>query len=336
MGLQGLDARGDVLVPRRAGEPVAVLRRGQLVRRDAVQRACRRPGRGRSRPSPLGRLTWPACSVSVTSTGTSALPRLVVTRTRAAVGDAEPLRVGRRSCAARRSTSFLRQAGSRKIVLAVDERRSPAESTNGNSVADGGRRVAQRRRARRAARGSARLTRRSGVSSRRQVSSYSSTVKVTPERPREDRLEERLAERRALAGEAGAPHRVGIAHRAGVRRAPQQRRGFVALAERRAERLVEDDRRQRGEVGPLAHRLQERLREGGAALAAAAACSGARSSSRERADARAPGGGGSPARRACRAAARSSGARSWKTLRGNSSVKNVASHFSNCDEAGST
>ena len=77
--------------------------------------------------------------VSATSTVTITLARFGGERDGVAVGEAEPLGVVGETRSAPRP-SFLRHAGSRKMVLAVNERRSPAESRNGHS------RVAARRR----------------------------------------------------------------------------------------------------------------------------------------------------------------------------------------------
>ncbi len=76
------------------------------------------------------------CIASVISTGASTDPRRVTTRTRP---PASTPRLAASSGFMRSATppSFFRHAGSRKIVFAVDERRSPAERTNGNSSVGG-------------------------------------------------------------------------------------------------------------------------------------------------------------------------------------------------------
>src|SRR6202158_3057525 len=136
---------------------------------------------GYESPRPFGRLTCPGCIHSFTSTTASALPRQVVTRTRPPSGTPS-------DCASRAhirsapAISFLRHAGSRKIVFAVPDRRSPAVSTKGNSrsrSALSSRSVESSG----SSSGTVKLRRPSGGASRRQVSSYSSIVNVTPERP---------------------------------------------------------------------------------------------------------------------------------------------------------
>ena len=121
-----------MLVPRRAGEPVAVLAGRELVGRHA-RRPRPRPRPGSRRPSPFGSEMWPGCIMSVTSTTTSSAAPLGRHAGPAAVGEAEPRRVGRAASAARRPGPSCARTGSRKIVLAVNERRSPAESTNGKA-----------------------------------------------------------------------------------------------------------------------------------------------------------------------------------------------------------
>ena len=81
-----------VLVPRRPGQPVAVLAGGELVRGHARHGTGgpRRPGS--RRPRPFGSETCPGCIVSVTSTTTSTLARFVVSRARPP--STRPRRVG--------------------------------------------------------------------------------------------------------------------------------------------------------------------------------------------------------------------------------------------------
>src|SRR5262249_6686986 len=88
---------------------------------------------GKSRPRPFGSDTWPGCIRSDTSIPTSALPRRVEMRTR------PPFATPRRRASAgfmrnAPAASFFRQPGLRMMVFAVNERRSPAESRNGNAA----------------------------------------------------------------------------------------------------------------------------------------------------------------------------------------------------------
>ena len=213
---------GHALVPRRAGEPVAMERGGQLVRRDAVDHAARRRRGGRGRGRWAGRGGRAACRrrrrrYDGADPAWSRCGRV-------AVGEPEAFRVGRWRCAARRPASRLRHAGSRKIVLAVNERRSPADSRNGHSALVAGR-------ARRASRqlgeqlGDVEVHDAVvGVARRRHVASRSSSVNTTP-----DGLSRMASNSRSPASgpvaEAGAVDAVGFIWRAALGERPQRRGG---------------------------------------------------------------------------------------------------------------
>ena len=225
--------------------------------------------------------------------------------------------------------SFFRHAGSRKIVFAVDERRSPAESTNGNSSV-GGNVPRQRRRAPRAAR-----DHEVDLAVGR-VEALPGLVVVVDGEHDAGRVGEHRVEERVAVGVTRALHRLGVGQEARLREAPHRGGAFAALAQRRAERLVEHDRSEsaRGAAArPSPSGTRRRTRRGpsrgGRVQPGEVVVGVARR-------ARAPAGGGSRARAACPAAGRRSARGAGSTLSGNSSVKNVASHFSYCDAAGST
>ena len=151
-------------------------------------------------------------------------------------------------------------------------------------------------------------------------------------------VEELLAQLAHLAREAGAAERVGVAHGAEVRGAPEERGRSGAVGERRPERLVEQDRREREESRVGGGDLEEGVGEGVAPLGGDARGGGVEVDQilvldrAERADEAAV-----DLRLGQRAREGLEDRRAeLKTLRGNSRLKNVASHFSYCEDAGST
>ena len=214
---------------RRAGEPVAVLGGGELVGRHAV-RGVAALARD-SRPRPLGSDTCPGWSASVSSTRPPRCRAVVPApgrrrRCRGAAASAGLMRSA--PCA-----SFFRHAGSRKIVLAVDERRSPAESTNGNA---GSARAPARRGGRSApssSSGIARFIGPSAVACAATSPRTSSTVNITPDGLGEDRVEQRSPSsspspskpaRRTESGYVSA-QRWAAPHRSAAAAAPSGRVG---------------------------------------------------------------------------------------------------------------
>ena len=184
---------------------------------------------------------------SESSTGTSALPRRVESRTRPP--SATPTRFASsgfmRSAPAR---SFRRHSGLRMIVLAVNERRSPAESTNGNSALAPARRPVRER---------VELVEQLGhreldapvrrAQRARSVSSHSSTANTTALLLVEQRVEERVARRR-LAGEARARERFRVALRDDLAERPHAGRLREPFGQEIADRAVQQHRRQRDQV----------------------------------------------------------------------------------------
>ena len=129
---------------------------------------------------------------------------------------------------------------------------------------------------------------------------------------------------------------VGVRLRAAVRRAPQDGRG---RARRRAASARACGRARPARAGRA--RAWRRRRRRTPRRTSARPSLGRRAQRREVVlgrPRRAPrtAGRGSPARRACPAAARAAGGGGGRRCRGKSKLKNVASHFSNCDGAGST
>ena len=181
---------------------------------------------------------------SESSTRTSAVPRFVVRRARPP--SATPSRAASAGCS--RSAppgSRLRQVGSRKIVLAVNDRRSPAERTNGYSGSlPGG--SSQR----------GQLVQQLGDG---QVDAAVLGAHPAPAvlvlvdgehdagRAGQDGVEQPLPELQALTVEAGPAHRVGERHGAAVGRTPEDGRRRGAVGQGRSEGAVEHDRGQRAE-----------------------------------------------------------------------------------------
>ena len=185
---------------------------------------------------------WPGCMRSESSTATSALARLVESRAR------PPLRRPgaaassgcMRSAPAR---SFLRQSGLRMMVLAVNERRSPAESTNGNvGVPPGAGSLASAIELAKSS-GSASWICPLGVRTRAKLSSQSSTEKTTRALAR--RASRRRARRAARRARRRSP-------RAGARRGGRSRADLADAPDRRAfrEPLRAGGRRSRGRGAP--------------------------------------------------------------------------------------
>jgi hypothetical protein len=159
-----LDPGRYVLVPGSADELIAIFRRGELVRRDA---SCLLPRAVRiARAEPVAD-TWPPASVRYLDNETEA--RQVVRHDRRMRRRASP---GLAQCP---PASVLRQAGSRMMVFAVKERRSPAEDEgNASSCASAGER--RTRSARRASGASALPVRRGDAA---QDLAQSSTANTT-------------------------------------------------------------------------------------------------------------------------------------------------------------
>ena len=81
-------------------------------------------------PYPFGKEMWPWRIIGLISTSTSAFPRSVMTRARSP--SARPkVWASASEIRSAPSRSRLRHSGDRKMVFAVNERRSPADSTNG-------------------------------------------------------------------------------------------------------------------------------------------------------------------------------------------------------------
>ena len=115
---------------------------------------------------------------SESSSETSALPRRVVMRTRPP--SATPIRAA--SSGFMRSApdlSFRRQSGLRMMVLAVNERRSPADSTKGNSALEPGASSSASEASSGKSSGIASWMRLFEVWTRAKLSSQSSTLKTT-------------------------------------------------------------------------------------------------------------------------------------------------------------
>ena len=319
-------------MPRRAGPRVPVAAGGQLVGRDAGDG--RAPPSTWSSPRPLGSETWPGCIRSSTAIGHDGARPLRRHAPAPAVDEAEPGGVGRAD-AQRTAPSRLRHAGSRMIVLAVNDRRSPADSTNGHSGSSpGGASVGQRRQLVEQL-GDDQLDAPVGVPTRRHTSSDSSSVNTTPERAGEDGVEQPLGRPRGPRRSRPAARRRGCSSRSAARRPtapppPRRRRAASVRACGRARpaparraagrRRSRRRRRRRTAAGPRARRRPQRRQ---------LLVGRARRPPRR-------GGRGSPARAAARRAPAAPGWRRWNTLRGNSKLKNVASHFSNWVGAGST
>ena len=136
------------------------------------------------------------------------------------------------------------------IVLAVNERRSPAESTNGNAASVARRRLRRElRRARRAARGAPAWILPSVPSRRCQAFVRLVDGEHHAGRAGEDRRRRaRSPPRRLVAVEAGARDAAGSGHRARCARPAQRRGRRRAVGQRRPERAVEQHRRDRAEA----------------------------------------------------------------------------------------
>ena len=202
--------------------------------------------------------------------------------------------------------SRLRQAGSRKIVLAVNDRRSPADSTNGNSGSrPGGASVGE------------------PVELGQQLGHGEVHLAVVGAQPRPgvlrlvDREHEpdglaRIASNSALAGlealaEAGPAHRLGVGLRAPVARRPTARAAAAAPSGSVGPSVRYSTPARAGRAPAARRRPRRTRRRTRPGPAAAAARSGARSSSVTARRGPRTGGRGSPARAACPAAGRAAG-----------------------------
>ena len=135
--------------------------------------------------------------------------------------------------------SFFRHSGLRMIVLAVNERRSPAESTNGNSaLAPGAGSVASESSSSKSS-GIASWMRRFGVCTRAKLSSHSSTAKTTA------LLLVSSASKSASPASPGSPPKparasdFGLALRRDLAEPPDGRGLGEALGQQIADRAVE-------------------------------------------------------------------------------------------------
>ena len=281
-------------MPRRAGEPVAVGARRQLVRRDAVDDVVA----VEVRPRPFGKLTWPGCSASVISTGASTAPRRVTTRTRPPRSTpSSPRPPG--SCAARRR---------RPSSATRDRGRSCSPSTSD----------ARPPRARTGTRGRARTVRRQRRELLEQLGDHEADpavgrveappglVVVVDGEDDAGRLARIASKSASPLGVPRALHRLGMASRSTSARGPTPRPLLAALAQRRAERLVEHDRRERRQVRLLGHRASRNASAYAARPLRGGRVQRRRGRRRCRRRAPAPAGGGSRARAACPAADRGS------------------------------
>ena len=226
--------------------------------------------------------------------------------------------------------SFLRQVGSRKIVLAVDDRRSPAERTNGYSHHV--RRLLGRAAPRSSSSSSAMAscTSRRPCAMRAHVSSTRRRVNTTPEG------ESRMASNSSSPGVGPLPKparstaRVASGHSGGPRpTAPRRRRRRRAASARGCGRARPAPSARASAWRRRPRRTPRRTRPGPRRPPRAAAqvvvADGA-----ERLDEAAV-----DLRLGQRAGSGSTiGGAGGRRSRGNSRVKNVASHFSNCDGGG--
>ena len=163
------------------------------------------------------------------------------------------------------SESFFRHVLSRKIVLAVKLRRSPAERTSGYSGSPAG--GASVRRAFQLAEplGDAEVDApvRSGDPAPRLLVVVDAERQAA--RARKDRVEQRLARLEAVTVEAGTLHAFGEVEGAAVGGSPQDRGTGSAVGQRRAERAIEHHGRHGTDGGVGRRRREEGLGERGAA-----------------------------------------------------------------------
>ena len=216
----------------------------------------------------------------------------------------------------------------------MNDRRSPADRTNGNTGSRCGGASVDSPSSSPSSSSMARWTSPSSVRTRDQTTSGSSTVNTKPGGRVEDGVEQRLAGRRSGA-EPSPLDRVRERLGAAVRRRPQDGRSRRVVGQRRTERPVEHDRRQPAELRLGGDGGEERLGEpspGSRRPPPAAGAGRPRSPLRGLRTAER----GSPVRPACPGAARGAAGGGGRRSHGKSKLKNVASHFSNCDAAGST
>ena len=265
-GSERLDPRRRVLVPGGARQPVAVLARGELVGRDPGRRRppSRRDSRGPGRSA--ARRGRAACGPR-SRPRRATLARFVESRARSP--SSRPRRFASSGLMRRApSRSFRRQSGLRTMVLAVKERRSPAESTKGNSAAAAAGASPASPSSSSKSSGTASWMRPPGVRTRAKLSAYSSTENTTPLGLARIASKSASPSSGGVAREAGAADRAGLAPRGDLAERPHHRALGEAVGEQVADGAVEHHGEPREERRVAAEELEERRAEGGAALAA--------------------------------------------------------------------